>query len=90
MPIRTMKGVRTIIVFLLALTIACLAARARITTEQDKTAGEYLNAQEGVAYVGDEACRECHELQYKDFKKTGMGRSLSIPGPAIGRNLSSR
>ena len=81
MPIRTMKGGRTIIVFLLAFTIACLAARARTTTEQDKTAGEYLNAQEGVAYVGDEACQECHESQYKDFKKTGMGRSLSIPGP---------
>jgi hypothetical protein len=31
--------------------------------------------------VGDEACRECHEPQYKDFKKTGMGRSLSIPAP---------
>lgn len=80
-PIRTMKGGRTIPVFLFALTIACLAVLARITTEQHTTTGEYLNAQAGVAYVGDEACRECHESQYKDFKKTGMGRSLSIPGP---------
>ena len=31
--------------------------------------------------MGDETCRECHEPQYNDFKKTGMGRSLSIPGP---------
>src|SRR5690348_15218514 len=77
-----MKGGRTIPVFLFALTIACLAVLARITTEQHTTTGEYLNAQAGVAYVGDEACQECHESQYKDFKKTGMGRSLSIPGPS--------
>ena len=54
--IRTMKGGRTIPVFLFALTIACLAVLARITTEQHTTTGEYLNAQAGVAYVGDEAC----------------------------------
>lgn len=79
--IRTMKGGRTIPAFLFALTIASLAVLARITTEQDKTIGEYLSAQAGVAYVGDEACQECHESHYKDFKKTGMGRSLSISGP---------
>lgn len=54
---------------------------ARKTTVQEQTSAEYLNARPGVAYVGDEACHECHEPQYKDFKKTGMGRSLSIPGP---------
>jgi len=54
----------------------------RRTGAQEQTAGEYRNAaRAGVAYVGDETCRECHEPQYKDFKKTGMGRSLSIPGP---------
>src|SRR5713226_6017844 len=53
----------------------------RRTGAQEETTGEYRNARAGVAYVGDEACRECHEPQYKDFKKTGMGRSLSIPGP---------
>src|SRR5229473_569236 len=54
----------------------------RRTGAQEQTAGEYRNAaRAGVAYVGDETCRECHEPQYKDFKKTGMGRALSIPGP---------
>ena len=32
--------------------------------------------------MGDETCRVCHEPQYNDFKKTAMGRSLSIPGPS--------
>jgi hypothetical protein len=53
----------------------------RRATLEGTTSGEYLNARPGVAYVGDEACQECHEPQYKDFKKTGMGRSLSIPSP---------
>ncbi len=48
---------------------------------QEQASGEYRNARAGVAYVGDQTCRECHEPQYHDFKKTGMGRSLSIPGP---------
>jgi hypothetical protein len=41
----------------------------------------YRNTLPGVAYVGDEACRSCHQLQFAEFKKTGMGRSLSIPRP---------
>ncbi len=56
-------------------------ARPGVAYVSDEASQEYANAQPGVAYVGDEACRECHESQYKDFKKTGMGRSLSIPGP---------
>jgi hypothetical protein len=72
---------RTIVICLIVLTFTCLAVAARRAMEQDQSSTEYLNAQPGVAYVGDEACRECHEPQYKDFKKTGMGRSLSIPGP---------
>ncbi|MBI1941748.1 MAG: tetratricopeptide repeat protein [Acidobacteria bacterium] len=40
-----------------------------------------MNAQPGVEYVGDEACRTCHPDQYESFKKTGMGRSMSVPKP---------
>ena len=40
--------------------------------------------------MGDEACRECHEPQYNDFKKTGMGRSLSIPGPGNWAEFAKR
>ena len=74
-----MKGDRTTPAFLFALTIASLALLARITTEQDKTTAEYLSAQAGVAYVGDEACQECHESQYKDFKKNWHGESSFHP-----------
>ena len=88
-PIRTMKGGRTIPVFLFALTIACLAVLARITTQQHTTTGEYLNAQAGVAYVSDEACQECHESQYKDFKKLAWADLFPSPVPANARNLSS-
>ena len=76
-----MKKARTIPICLVVLSFACLALAARRTTVQEQTSSEYLNARAGVAYVGDEACRDCHEPQYKDFKRTGMGRSLSIPGP---------
>jgi Tetratricopeptide repeat len=76
-----MKKGRTIPICFIVLSLTCLAVAGRRTTVQKQTSGEYLNARAGVAYVGDEACRECHEPQYKDFKKTGMGRSLSIPGP---------
>ena len=48
---------------------------------QSPQASEYLNANSGVAYVGDEACRDCHTAQYERFKKTSMGRSLSLPSP---------
>lgn len=40
---------------------------------------QFANAQPGVAYVGDEACRSCHSSIYDSFKQTGMGRSTSIP-----------
>ncbi|HXJ05843.1 MAG TPA: tetratricopeptide repeat protein [Candidatus Acidoferrum sp.] len=76
-----MKKAGSILLCLLAVLLGGLSATARRDAAQESTSGEYLNARAGVAYVGDEACRECHEPQYKEFKKTGMGRSLSIPGP---------
>jgi tetratricopeptide (TPR) repeat protein len=41
----------------------------------------YLNTGPGVDYVGDAACRNCHVSEYESFKKTGMGNSMSVPGP---------
>src|SRR2546427_3490012 len=76
-----MPKARTVPICLIGLSFACLTLAGHRAMEQDQGSTEYLNARPGVAYVGDEACRECHEPQYKDFKKTGMGRSLSIPGP---------
>src|ERR1700735_4911789 len=39
---------------------------------------QYLNARTGVEYLGDECCRKCHSTIYKQFKQTGMGRSVSV------------
>ena len=33
------------------------------------------------AYVGREACRDCHLSTYNSFVRTGMGRSFSRLGP---------
>ena len=41
----------------------------------------YLNAQTGVEYVGDQVCGSCHSVIYKSFKQTAMGRSASVPSP---------
>jgi tetratricopeptide repeat protein len=78
---RTRTWARAVPIFLFTFSFACLAMALRRTTLEGTTSEEYLNTRPGVAYVGDEACQECHEPQYKDFKNTGMGRSLSIPSP---------
>lgn len=80
----------TILVCLLVLSFAWLTVVADRATAQEQTSDRYSNARPGVAYVGDETCRECHEPQYRDFKKTGMGRSLSIPGPGNWPEFSKR
>jgi hypothetical protein len=49
---------------------------------------QYLNARPGVEYLGDEACRKCHSSVYETFKKTGMGRSVSIPSAEDLRELA--
>jgi len=36
------------------------------------------NAASGVAYVGSEACAGCHAVLYERYRKTGMGRSMSL------------
>ncbi len=76
-----MRWVQAISAGLFATFVAQPPVAARITAGQEQTSVGYRNAPAGVAYMGDETCRECHEPQYNDFKKTGMGRSLSIPGP---------
>jgi Tfp pilus assembly protein PilF len=37
----------------------------------------YRNAQSGVAYVGDEACADCHDKETRSYKKHPMARSLA-------------
>lgn len=49
---------------------------------------QYLNAQSGVEYLGDESCRRCHSSIYEQFKQTGMGRSVSAPSAEDLRELT--
>jgi hypothetical protein len=49
---------------------------------------QYLNAQSGVEYLGDESCRKCHSSIYAQFKQTGMGRSVSAPSAEELRELA--
>src|SRR5467141_4674379 len=76
-----MKKTSTIVLSLSAVFLLWPPGAGRKAAIPEQTPGEYLNARPGVAYVGDEVCRDCHEPQYNDFKKTGMGKSLSLPGP---------
>ena len=44
-----------------------------------RTSEQFANIRAGVEYVGDEVCSNCHSSIYQTFKKTGMGRSTSVP-----------
>ena len=44
-----------------------------------KPENQYLNTRIGVEYVGDEPCRKCHSSIETQFKRTGMGRSTTVP-----------
>jgi hypothetical protein len=54
-------------------------AQVRTNAEGAPSTWEYANTQPSVEYVGDEACRGCHQSIYNNFKQTGMGRSTSVP-----------
>jgi hypothetical protein len=75
--------------FVLAAILLTLAASHRapahdaaheVAAEKHAPAN-YLNAQPGVEYVGEQVCGSCHPLEYKSFKQTAMGRSASVPSP---------
>lgn len=46
----------------------------------------YLNTAPGVKYVGSGTCWYCHYNIYQDFRKTAMGRSMTLPSDP--RNLA--
>ena len=41
---------------------------------------QFRNAKSGVPYVGSKACAECHADIYQSYRKTDMGRAMSLPG----------
>jgi hypothetical protein len=62
---------------------------AQAPIAQETSLPQYLNARIDVDYLGDEACQNCHPSEYQNFKKTGMGRSASIPSPDDLRELAA-
>jgi hypothetical protein len=65
---------------------ARLLAKVRSKTAQANPAVTgFRNTQPGVKYLGSEACRPCHEDIYRTFRRTDMGRSMSL---AVGRAQS--
>ena len=38
------------------------------------------NTAQGVNYIGDQRCRPCHLREFANYRRTGMGRSMSLPG----------
>lgn len=58
----------------------CFACREPATGEETPSAGAgagpFLNANTQVAYVGDAACFDCHEDQYRGYQEHGMAHSF--------------
>jgi tetratricopeptide repeat protein/cytochrome c554/c'-like protein len=77
-----------------AIALLCTGVRKANARQNEKaipaqpTQPQYLNARPGVEYVGDEACGKCHSTIYAEFKRTGMGRSVSVPSAEDARELA--
>jgi hypothetical protein len=74
-------GLTTVFLIGAATRIADAHQTAQAPPTQETPSPQYLNAQPAVDYVDDEVCQNCHPSEYQTFKKTGMGRSASIPSP---------
>lgn len=82
-PFRTASGLglaAICLIFAGSRSISAQDASQSVAAETPAPA-EYLNAQSGVDYVGDEVCGACHAAEYKRFKQTAMGKSVSVPSP---------
>ncbi len=62
-----------------SLLIILLILAAGCGVEKEAPAGE-MN-EEVATYVGDESCASCHEDIYASYRKTGMGKSVSLFDP---------
>ncbi len=58
-----------------AILVYAKAAKSAAPATQSKTTGS--------EYAGSAACAQCHQDIYKQFSKTGMGRSMSLITPAL-------
>ena len=64
------------IYILVGLCLIALFVYCGTASESEQTSNEYLNWDDSVTYVGDEACASCHQENYQSFKRTGMGESF--------------
>ena len=62
----------------MALLTICLMSSCGFWKDEGdaNSANQYLNHNDTVAYVGKQACRECHFQNYTSYLKTGMGLSF--------------
>jgi hypothetical protein len=65
-------------VFILLSIQACSPNESRKGFQEP---GVYLNHNDTVKYVGKEACKECHILNYLNYLRTGMGLSFDTAHP---------
>jgi len=83
---RRISIVGVVSIFLTGMGVRIAAARQNgpslpiqpISSEQSPPDGRY---------IGDQACSTCHSSIYGTFKRTGMGRSTSIPSAEELRQL---
>lgn len=57
---------------------------AKLQSERNPKRGKLpalRNSAPGEAYVGSKVCSECHADIYRQYIKTDMGRSMSLPSP---------
>jgi hypothetical protein len=77
------RGLASLCVFIAPIVLCPPSALSR---EKPAAAGsgqrpmQFRNAQSGVPYVGSKACAECHADIYQSYRKTDMGRAMSLPG----------
>ena len=70
-----------LIMGILVLSVIYNCKRREDRIETFKAADYYLNLHDSVDYVGMQACRECHFLNYKSYLRTGMGQSFDTATP---------
>src|SRR5579883_1550932 len=71
--------------FLLALSMAlmhggfgeCYSQQPSLATHRKSY---FLNTGPGIKYVGSRVCARCHAGIYREYVRTAMGRSMTLPG----------
>lgn len=63
----------------LILLLQPLGSRKIIVTARGRLVQPRYNTGPGIRYVGSKACARCHAAIYHQFRKTAMGRSMTLP-----------